>query len=238
MFYQVQLWPWRVRRFLELANESLCTFTNHVRRIEIDHLRVRGKEADVGKVGSEVVDSHYGGMMIETMLLPHPPCFRGVQSIRVCNVDWTLFSVNEQTIVRNNFSQFARLDQLELQGVVFHDLREVFRIINDLETLQHLTVNISFTKYLQYAISLAQTLRLPSNLHSLEVETEDGIAAMLSCIMASHDTQKIRILKLRNIKPVHLSYVKMLLKKSGRSLQHLVLGIVNNEVSRMNEGAS
>ena len=235
MFCRIQLWPWRVHRFFELAHETLCTFTNHVRRIEMDDLRTKVKEGEVLETGSEAVAR---GMMFEMMLLPHPPCFAGVQSIRISNVDWTFFSMNEQSTVRNNLSRFIRLDRLELQGVVFHDLREVVRIVNVLTALQHLTANISFKKYLEHTIPLATTLRLTSNLRSLETGTEDGIAAMLGCITASDDAEKIQVLKLHNIKPGHLPYMKSLLKKSRRNFQRVDLDFANDKTPIMNQGAS
>jgi hypothetical protein len=231
MFCRVQLWPWRVRRFFELANETLCTFADHVRRIEMDDLRVRENEAEVRTARSE-------GMMFETMRLPHPPCFAGVQAIRICNVDWTSFSMNEQTAVRNNLVRFVRLDQLEFQGVVFHDLREVGRIVNALTALQHLTANVSFKKYIQHTISSAPTLGSASNLQSLEIGTEDGIAVVLNCVLNSGGAENIRVLKLDNVKPDHLPCIETLLKKSGRNLQRLMLGFGKEKIPIVNQGAS
>lgn len=201
----------------------------------MDDMRTRAEEREVRKTGSETVDR---GMMFETMLLPHPPCFAGVKSIQISNVDWTFFSMNKQSTLRNNLAKFIKLDRLELQGVVFHDLREVVRIVNDLTALQHLTANISFKKYLEHTISLATTLRFTSDLRSLETGTEDGIAAMLGCITACGDAEKIQVLKLHNIKPGHLPYMKLLLKEAGRNFQRVDLGFANDKIPIMNQGAS
>jgi hypothetical protein len=194
------------------------------------------KEGEIWRISSEAVDNR--GTIFETVLRPHPPCFAGVESIQISNVDWTFFSMNEQSTVRNNLARFVGLDQLELQGVVFHDLREVVRIINVLTTLHHLTANISFKKYLKHTVSLATTLQLSGNLRSLETGTEGGIVAMLGCITANDNGQKLRALKLHNIKPGHLPYMKILLKKSGRNLRRVVLDFANDEIPIMNQGAS
>jgi 2-hydroxy-3-keto-5-methylthiopentenyl-1-phosphate phosphatase len=113
----------------------------------------------------------------------------------------------------------------------------VVRIVNVLTALQDLIANVSFKKYLTHTISSATTLHLTANLRSLEIGTEDGIAAMLSCIITGNDAEKIRVLKLHNIKPSHLPHLKILLKKSGRNLQRVELVFANDKIPIMNQGA-
>lgn len=232
MFYRVQLWPWRVQRFLELASEKGCTFTNHVRHIEVDDAKVKtcwkGTEGD----GEQRLSFK------EAISRPHPPCFIGVQSIQIRNVDWTRFSIHEQGVLRDHLAKFVKLGRLEFRGVVFHDLRELVRIVDSFSALQHLTAYVSFRKYIEHTLVSAHTLGFSRNLRSIELGTEDSIPVVLSCIAGREGQGHLQVLDLQNIKPDHHQYVKQVLKKSGKHIQDLTLGFANEKIPLASHGTS
>ena len=224
MFYRVQLWPWRVQRFLELANEKGCTFTNHVRHVEMDDAKVKTYEQKLP--------------FKEAISQLHPPCFVGVQSIQIRNVDWTSFSIHEQGVLRGHLSKFVKLSRLEFRGVVFHDLRELVRIVDSFSGLQHLTAYVSFKKYFEHTLVSAHTLGFSRNLRSIELGTEDSIPVVLSCIVGREGHGYLQVLDLQNIKPDHHQYVKRVLKKSGKHIQDLTLGFANEKLPLASHGTS
>jgi len=226
IFSTIQLWPWRVRRFFDLATSKECTFANHIKRIEVDDRRKRSREQGgrrlsfkdqlEGTSGEEVLFS-------DTMSQIDIPCLAQVRSIQVQNVDWTGLSLAQQVVLRGQLAKFSKLDRLEFQGVVFHDLREVVRIVNCLPSLSHLTANITFMKYLEHTMSAAKTLSLSTGLRTIELGTEDGIPAVLSYVASLDGPQHVVGLKLEKIKSGHLQHIRNAFRKLGRNLQRLSL---------------
>jgi hypothetical protein len=143
--------------------------------------------------------------------------------MQVKNVNWTALSPMEQEKLRGCLARFSRLNRLEFKGVIFHDLREVIRIVSSFPSLRQLSVHISFMKYLEYTIASTRTLRLPSNVQTIELGTDDGIPVVLSCLGGNKEKSHILTLKLQNIKRSHLQYVSTTLERSD-NLQHVSLG--------------
>jgi hypothetical protein len=229
IFSTVQLWPWRARCFFNLTTSKKCTFANHINRIEIDDRRVRMREQNSkdfsfkgvlgGTIGDEVL---FSDAMSQTDI----PCLAQVKSMEVRNVDWTALSPAQQVVLRGHLAKFRNLDRLEFQGVSFHDLREVVRVVNSFPSLWHLTANITFTKYLEHAISSAKTLSLSSSIRSIELGTEDGIPVVLTCVESRDGPQHLVGLKLENIKSSDLQYIRKTLRKLGKYLRQLSLAFI------------
>ncbi|CAA7269520.1 unnamed protein product [Cyclocybe aegerita] len=223
IFSTIQLWPWRARRFFELASRSSCTFTHYVSRIEVDDSRGRSnspeRRSQTPGLGNEAEVP-----FSEAMAQSHIPCLAQVTSIQVRNVDWTALSPVEQTTLRGHLAQFSKLDRLEFHDVTFHDLREVVRIVDAFPSIRHLTANIAFMKYLEHTIASASTLCLSSNLRSLELGTEDGIPVVLSSVTSTEALGQCQELSLKNIRANHLQYIRTMLRKARMDLQRLSLG--------------
>lgn len=235
LFYTVQLWPWRVQTFYELANKRYCTFTNYVRRIEMDDLRIRTKDREQGCVLDNGIEHSVEWVPCKkAMSRPHPPCFAGVHSIQIRNVDWTSLPIAEQVTFRVTLASFSKLNRLEFQDVIFLDLCELLRIVNSIPSLHHLSANVSFMKYLEHTLASASTMSWPNNLRSFETGTEEGLPVMLSCMM--NDPGHVSVLKLLNLKSSHLLYLKKTLKKLGKKIQHLVLGFDSENANWANQG--
>ena len=181
-----------------------------------------------GKSGGEVL---FSDAMSQTDI----PCLAQVKSMEVRNVDWTALSPAQQVVLRGHLSKFHKLDRLEFQGVSFHDLREVVRVVNSFPSLCHLTANITFTKYLEHAISSAKTLFLSTSLRSIELGTEDGIPVVLTCIESRDGPQHLLGLKLENIKSDHLQYIQKTLKKLGKYLRQLSLAFVKVDYGMLDQ---
>jgi hypothetical protein len=147
LFSTVQLWPWRARRFFELAKSQSCTFTHHIQRIEFDDSRVKKWTQDV-RPPHQRNDEKV--LFNEAMAQSHILCSQ-VKSMQVKNINWTTLSPMKQEKLRGQLAKFSRLDRLEFQGVIFHDLREVIRIVSS----PQLSAHISFLKYLEYTITSA-----------------------------------------------------------------------------------
>ena len=236
IFSTVQLWPWRVRRFFDLASQQNCTFTSHVSRIEVDDSRARSNGKASWRSGLEGLEGSDEVRFSDAMSQSDAPCLAQVKTIQVRNVDWTALSSTEQAVLRERLAKFSKLNRLEFQDVVFHDLREVVRIVGSFPILQHLTANVSFMKYLEHTVASAVTLELSSNLHSVEIGTDDAIPVVLSCIAACDGPEHVRGLQLRNIKQNHLQYVHRMLKKSGKNIQNLMLDFSYERCSWIGQG--
>jgi len=223
IFATVQLWPWRIHRFFELAKSRSCTFTHHIHRIELDDLRTRLEEKS-----RDIRPTRQGNdervTFNEAMAQSYILCFSQVKSMQVKNVDWTALSPVQHGKLRERLAKFSKLNRLELQGVIFHDLREVIRVVSSFPSLRQLSAQISFLKYLEYVIASASTLRLPSNVQTIELGTDEGIPVILGCLAGREEEQHVLVLKLKNVKYSHLQYISTTLKKSKPNLQHFSLG--------------
>ncbi|KIM40678.1 hypothetical protein M413DRAFT_28463 [Hebeloma cylindrosporum] len=229
LFSTVQLWPWRVRSFFSLAASKDCTFANHINRIEIDDRRVRtrehsGKESRFKGIRGETLAEEV--LFRDTMSQTDIPCLAQVKSMQVRNVDWTTLSPTQRVVLRGHLAKFHKLDRLEFQNVTFHDLREVVRVVNSFPSLCHLTANITFTKYIEHAISSAKSLSLSTNLRSIELGTEDGIPVVLTCVERWDRPERLVRLRLEHIKFNHLQYIQPTLRKLGKYLREISLAFV------------
>lgn len=235
IFSTVQLWPWRVHRFFELANSPSCTFTRHIHRIELDDLRAKERPRDVRDTLQE---NDERVLFNEAMAQSHIPCFSRVISMRVENVDWTALSPTQTEKLRGRLAKFSRLSRLEFQGVVFHDLREVIRVVSSFPSLRQLSAHISFLKYPEYAIVSAWTLRLPSNVQTIELGTDDGIPVVLSCLAGNKEKPHLLALKLQNIRCSHLQHISATLERSGSYLQQVSLEFAQETLQTTSLGSS
>ncbi|TFK18186.1 hypothetical protein FA15DRAFT_675495 [Coprinopsis marcescibilis] len=221
IFSTVQLWPWRVRDFVHLANSKTSTIPFHVHRIELDDSRVR-------KQSTENIQ------FCDTLSLLQLPCITsGVKSMSIRNVDWTAFSPTEQNHARERLAKFQHLNRLEFDNVVFHDLREVVRILHSFPLIKYLKTDVNFMKYREHAVASAVTLRLPASLKCVEVgPSDDAIPVVLSCISAcaanaGNAEPHVERLSIRGIKVDHLPHVRHTIRKAGSYLHRLTLGLDN-----------
>ena len=116
IFSTVQLWPWRIRDFIQLSTSKKCTFSKAIQRVELDDSRV--------KPGVPCIQ------FMDALSFSHLSCLSQVEAIQIRSVDWTALNPTEQTKLRRRFAQFKVLKLLEFDDVTFHDLREVVHIIN------------------------------------------------------------------------------------------------------------
>ena len=237
IFATVQLWPWRIHRFFELAKSRSCTFTHHIHRIELDDLRTRAEEKS-----RDIRPTRQGNdervTFNEAMAQSYILCFSQVKSMQVKNVDWTALSPMQHGKLRERLAKFSKLNRLELQGVIFHDLREVIRVVSSFPSLRQLSAQISFLKYLEYVIASASTLRLPSNVQTIELGTDEGIPVILGCLAGREEEPHVLVLKLKNVKYSHLQYISTTLKKSKPNLQHFSLGFARETLQTIDTGSS
>lgn len=238
IFSTVQLWPWRVRRFFELASSDTCTFKNHVRHIELDDCKARDDSSQRPQVSPthRLEENHARSqsddeLFIDAMSKSDLPCLADVRSIQVRNVNWTSLTPQDQATLRHHLAKFTKLERLEFHDVVFHDLREVVRIVHLFPALRHLTANLTFMKYLEHNIDSASKLKMPNQLRSLELGTDDGIPVVLTCVESGHNTPHVFGLKLQSIKAHHLQYIRMVLRHSGKQLKKLSLAFERAELS-------
>ncbi|KAH9481206.1 hypothetical protein JR316_0005726 [Psilocybe cubensis] len=236
IFSTVQLWPWRAQRFFELAASRECTFVNKIRCIEVDDSKtVRKVDGD-----ERGADERGDGMtFFEAMAHSHFSCFAQVRTLIVRNVDWTKHPLRHQATLRTHLSKFHQIDRLELHGVVFHDMREVVRVVDAFPALYHLTANVTFMKMLEHTIASEMTNHLTNKLGSLDLGTDDSIPALLSSVVsADRNPCSIRELNLQNIRSDHLKYVQNALERAGSNLRHLSLGFESELGSKSLQGMS
>ncbi|TFK36694.1 hypothetical protein BDQ12DRAFT_237575 [Crucibulum laeve] len=220
IFSTVQLWPQRVRAFLELARSEMCTFVHCIHRIELDDSRRNEDEIS----------------FCDVMSLSQLSTLSRVESLKFRNMDWTAISPMEQTKLRYHLAEFRQLSRLEFENVVFHDLREVVRIASSFPLLRHLSVHVEFLKYLEYVISSAINNNLPSGLHTIELGTDCDIPVFLSSLSATTGPSNLQALELRNIKSYHWQYIRSAIIKYSATLRHLVLAFADGEFQKMPEG--
>ncbi|KAJ2932511.1 hypothetical protein H1R20_g4601, partial [Candolleomyces eurysporus] len=114
IFSTVQLWPWRIRDFLQLSASKKCTFSSSIQRVELDDSRV--------KPGVPCIQ------FMDALSLSSLSCLSQVEAIQIRSVDWTALTPTEQAKLRHRFAHFKMLKLLEFDDVTFHDLREVVNI--------------------------------------------------------------------------------------------------------------
>lgn len=214
LFCTVRLWPCRVERFLALLDSPDCTFGPYVSRIEIsDDERLCGDSADARLYAA--LTSHTLGRLTH------------VESIRLRKIDWTTFSLAEQSEIAVCLASHKRLKCLVFDSVVFHDLREVVRIAHCFPLLEHISASIHFSKYPEYTIPAATTLHLPSSIKTVELYTQDATQVFLSCLCRHSSLAGtnlgVRTLKLFSMTRKDLPYVTNTLRQLGPILRHLLL---------------
>lgn len=212
IFSTVHLWPQRARRFFELAHSQLCTFTKYVSRVELDDARF--ETHDQNDQNEFLFDC--------VMSLSSLGQFSHIESLRIRNVDWTLLSLPEQERLRMRLVTFSGLRTLEFDDVMFHDLREVVRIVALFPTLSHVVANVQFSKYIEHAVTSATTLALPDCLEVLRLESDESIPVFLSTVF--QQSSNLTSLILEEVKFWHCQYIGDALRGLGSSLRHFELG--------------
>ncbi|KAF8173917.1 hypothetical protein BJ912DRAFT_991521 [Pholiota molesta] len=225
VFSTVQLWPWRMRRFVQLAEDDRCTFTNFITRLEMDDSR-GGKTSDGrttnagGQQGrGQRIEAEKNVVFNEAMAHSNLKCLAQVSAIQIRNVDWTTLSPAQQTSLRAQLRKFSQLRRLELHDVVFHDVREVVRILASVPSLHHITVPSSASNALR----------------SIELGTDEGIAVLLNCVANSDQPHPLQTMRLRNVENRHLQYIRNALRTSGTHIQRLSLDFTHEKVSLVSE---
>ncbi|KAF8181480.1 hypothetical protein BJ912DRAFT_979646 [Pholiota molesta] len=225
VFSTVQLWPWRMRRFVQLAEDDRCTFTNFITRLEMDDSR-GGRTGDGrttnagGQQGlGQQVEAEKNVTFNEAMAHSDLKCLAQVSAIQIRNVDWTTLSPAQQTSLRTQLRKFSQLRRLEFYDVVFHDVREVVRILASVPSLHHITV----------------PSHASNALRSIELGTDEGIAVLLNCVGNSDRPHPLQTLKLRNVENRHLQYIRNALRASGTHIQRLSLDFTHEKVSLVSE---
>jgi hypothetical protein len=207
VFSAIRLSPCRARRFFELCRTKLCTFVNCVNYIDVD-----GAQTSEGKFSSDDTDFPFYRILSLSSFLTH------IKSLRIRNVNWTSFPLSDQNQLRQHLASFTELCTLEFDNVMFHDLREIVRITSSFLYLSYIVINVKFSKYVEYAISSAAALTLPSHLKMLRLGTDEAIPVLLNTTFKG---SRISRLILEGVKLWHLSYISSGLRNLREVLQHL-----------------
>lgn len=222
IFSTVQLWPWRIRDFIQLSTSKKCTFSNSIQRVELDDSRI--------KPGVPCIQ------FMDALSFSHLSCLSQVEAVQIRSVDWTSLNPTEQTKLRRRFAQFRMLKLLEFDDVTFHDLREVVHIINSFPLLKHLSANVCFMKYTEHAVAGASRLPIPRTVETLELGTDDGIPVVLTSLLAQSADPHVTRLNLRNLKAQHLPYLSSVVRRVGSHVRHLLLGMERTSFVNVDEG--
>ncbi|KAJ6507749.1 hypothetical protein C8R47DRAFT_1099441 [Mycena vitilis] len=158
-------------RFLDLLGSRICTFASSVHHLAID------------------AETHRGPFHKEFHRLVTSSTFRrlsALQSLRLSNIDWTCFSVAEQSAIELGLARLKELKKLELHSLAFHDLKGALQVANSFPLLTQLRfIDVQFSKYLQYNIASSKTQQLASTWELLEINSGDAIPSLLHCICAN-----------------------------------------------------
>lgn len=225
IFSTVQLWPWRTRRFVELSRSKRCTFTDYVNCIELD-------DAQTKDGVQRLVDDEF--VFHKIMSSSSLSRLSNIESLRIRNVDWTLFPPSDQDCVRNRLGTFTKLRSLEFGDVMFHDLREITHITALFPSLSHFVANVRFSKYMECTIASAATLALPTYLQVLRLGTDDAIPVLLSSALKE---SRLKSLILHDVKFWHLQYIGGALQNIGGSLRHFEINFSRTEGLWVNSSA-
>jgi len=242
-FSTVRLWPWRANAFFTLVAGKACTFTNYITRVELDALpppskslcnsaRVTHNSAE--KATRDIVDATL--VFGDAMGQAHLARLAGVRSIAIRNVDWTTMAPAQQRLLRNRLAELAHVRRLEIIDATFHDLREVVRIVESFPKLECLKAGVVFTKYLDYAIGSAATLRLPDQLRSLELGTENSIPVVLTSLIAQGKSSSVQALTLKDVQAFDLPYIHSTLQQGGQIMQHVSIAFGWNRTEHISAG--
>jgi hypothetical protein len=208
LFSAIRLSPCRARRFFELCRTKLCTFVNCVNYIDVDCA-----ERSEGKIPSEDTEFPFCRIFsLPSSLLTH------IKSLSIRHINWTSFSPSDQNQLRQHLASFTELHTLELDNVMFHDLREIVQITSSYPHLNHIVVNVQFSKYMEYAISSAAALALPSQLETLQLCADEAIPVLLNTTFKG---SRISRLILDGVKLWHLPHIGSGLQNLRDVLQHL-----------------
>ncbi|KAJ6620083.1 hypothetical protein B0H10DRAFT_2023510 [Mycena sp. CBHHK59/15] len=201
--------------FIHILGSPTCTFASFVRKLTI-------------YFGSEHETN--AGMVAQRFLrLATSSAFRRlteVMSLRLVNIDWTLFSIPQQTAIESSLGRMLHIKKLQLHSVTFHDLRSALRLVDSFPKVNHVClVGIQFSKYPEYNISSSNILRIPSTLETIETDSVDVIPAFLYCVSrnAAVSPLAIRLIKVMNFAQDEVSYVREALRSFDGSLQHVSL---------------
>ncbi|KAJ7357996.1 hypothetical protein B0H14DRAFT_1188476 [Mycena olivaceomarginata] len=200
LFSTVNLSSSNSRRFHELLGSPACTFASSV-----SHLGIAA-ETDAGTVQEAfyrlVTSSSFGRLAC-------------VQSLQLSNVDWTCFSVSQQSSLESGLARLTHLAKLELRSMSFHDLKGALRVVSFFPFIHHIRlIDVRFSKYLEYNISSAKTHQIPLAWQVVEIDAGDAIPSFLHCLSANLAVAPvgIRLLKFLHINPGHYPYVEEALR--------------------------
>ncbi len=213
-FATVQLWPWRASQFFHLLEAPECTFVSYVSRIEFDGNATRSSMANIP---FDRVLKFYSLTRVSN-----------VRVIRLANVDWTAYPIPDQNHIISLLGQFTRLERLELDSFVSHDLRTIVQILCRFSALQHFSAHLRFSKYLEHAVQSAEQLRIPSGLKTVELNADEGIPVFLACLGAARSLD-VRTVRLRNVTFDDLPYVRRALDTLSTKLRHFLLSFSRHQ---------
>ncbi len=202
LFSTVQLWPWRIREFVRIADGTKCTFASYISRVEVDGAKERKRECrSREREGARTKLA----TVTDAMDLK---CLTQAAELQIRNVDWTRLPPGQRTVLRAQLARLTRLRRLELDDDVFQDMREIARILSVLPALRHFTANVSFAtcgESAHYGVSCG--------VPSLELGTDDALPLLLGA------TSGVRKLSLKRVHKDHFPHIQSALR--GRLGTHL-----------------
>ncbi|KAK0205067.1 hypothetical protein DFS33DRAFT_729964 [Desarmillaria ectypa] len=213
-FATARLWPWRAAEFFRLLKAPGCTFASYISRIEFDDNATRPSMENIP--------------FDRVLKFNSLTRVSNVRVIRLAHLDWTAYPIPDQNHIIYLLGQFARLEQLELDSLVSHDLRTIVQILCRFPVLQHFSAHLQFSKYLEHAVQSAEQLHIPPGLKTVELNADEGIPVFLACLGAARSPD-IHTIRLRNITVDDLPYVRRALDTLGSNLRHLLLSFSRHQ---------
>ncbi|KAJ6512689.1 hypothetical protein C8R45DRAFT_325385 [Mycena sanguinolenta] len=196
LFSTVDLFASDSHRFQELLGCPTCTFASSV-----FHLSVAG-----GTNAETAPEAFY--RLVTSLAFGR---LAHVRFLRLSNLEWTSFSVLQQSAIESGLARLTHLAKFELHSMSFHDLKDALRVASSFPFLNHIRfVDIRFSKYLEYNISSAKTYRIPRGWQIVEIDSGEAIPSFLHCLCANLAIAPlgIQLLKILHTDPVHNSCVE------------------------------
>ncbi|KAF8650298.1 hypothetical protein AX16_005306 [Volvariella volvacea WC 439] len=245
LFSRLQLTSSRLTAFSQLLRSQRCTFRSTVQTLRFDnseywnHLHALSEDSTTALSSpnrcSAIEDQHF---LSDAAALVSS--FSNVETLQFGCIDWTSIPPPSQNAIVRRLARLSRIHRIDFEGTVFHDLRDLLRIISVFPSLEELGVKVGFSKLRTEAVRGALNLCMPKGLRVIDIGTEDGTAVVLSCLASKtekrgtiggtnedrgeHNTRGLESLRLHHITFNELGYVQNALHTLGPGLRHLVLG--------------
>ena len=156
-------------------------------------------------------------------------------TIRLQNICWTAISFPDQKLIMQSLGRFGSVRQLELDQMVFHDLRAVVSIVGVFPRVKNVTANrITFLKYKDHVLVSAAKLQMPRQLQSLHLGGGDEVLVFLSCLVSQPglELSGLRTLTVESVPGEDFIHVEQVLNILRHRLDNLRIGLPDGNMDR------